>query len=140
MTGLCGSTRLETTLGAASLIFRKSKMAKRKAKPKPQKIDGLSPGDVEKIRKAIRQVWSWSYPRKLCIARCTGEDGFPQCEQCKERCPKIFVDHITRVGCVDAGFIERMFTPSMNLQGLCKRCHDAKTRLERKRGTVTEDK
>lgn len=101
-------------------------------KPKPEKIDGLSPQDIENIRKAIRRVWSWSTPRKLCIARCTAEDGFPFCEQCGETCPKIFVDHITRVGDVDAGFIDRLFTPSQNLQGLCKECHAVKTNQERK--------
>lgn len=107
----------------------------KKSKPKKQAVqrtDGLSAGDVEKIRKAIRQVWSWSYPRRLCIARCTDKDGFAKCEQCKQRCPKIFVDHIERVGDVDAGFISRLFCPSKDLQGLCKRCHQDKTNEERR--------
>lgn len=107
-------------------------MAKRKAKPKILKIDGLSPEDIAKIRKAIRQVWSWSHPRRLCIARCTDKDGFPKCEKCLERCPKVYVDHIERVGDVDSGFIKRLFVSSEGLQGLCRVCHAAKTNLERK--------
>lgn len=106
-------------------------MARKRVAKTVEKIDGLSPKDVEKIRKAIRQVWSWSYPRRLCIARATGKDGFPKCEQCKKKVPKVYPDHITPVGEVDSGFIERLFTPSKNLQAICKKCHDKKTREER---------
>lgn len=106
----------------------------RKTMPKNdvEKIDGLSPKDVEKIRRAIRQVWSWSWPRKLCIKRATGKDGFPRCEKCKRKVPKVYPDHITPVGDVDAGFISRLFCSSKKLQALCKKCHDRKTREERK--------
>lgn len=112
----------------------KKKRAKRLVKVKPERIDGLSPKDVEKIRKAIRQVWSWSYPRMLVIRRCLLPNGFSRCEnpKCKQRCPKVFVDHIQRVGDVDAGFLERLFCPSSELQGLCKKCHAVKTKQERK--------
>lgn len=97
-----------------------------------KKIDGLSPKDVEKIRRAIRQVWSWSHPRKLCIKRATGKDGFPRCEGCKKKVPKVYPDHIAPVGDVDEGFIARLFCASTKLQALCKKCHDRKTREERK--------
>lgn len=102
-------------------------------KTKHEKVDGLGPKDVERIRKAVRQVWSWSHARKLCVQRCTDAEGFAHCEnhKCKKKVPKIYPDHITAVGAVDAGFLERMFTPSKNLQGLCKKCHDRKTRQER---------
>jgi len=102
----------------------------KKEKPKP--IDGLSPKDVEKIRKAIRQVWSWSYPRRLCIQRATGKDGFARCEICKKKTPKVYVDHINKVGDVDAGFIKRLFCASKFLQAICKTCHNQKTKEERK--------
>lgn len=105
-------------------------------KTKEPKLDGLSPKDIENIRKAIRQVWHWSYPKKLVIQRCTGLDGFMKCEMCIKRVPKIFVDHIQAVGKVDSGFIRRLFCPSTKLQGLCKKCHDAKTREERKADKV----
>lgn len=107
------------------------KKVKKRSKKMVQKVDGLSPKNVEQIRKAIRQIWSWSTPRKLCIERATGKDGFPKCEQCKKKVPKVYPDHKIKVGEVDSGFLERMFTPSKNLQALCKPCHDKKTRLER---------
>jgi hypothetical protein len=100
-------------------------------KKKAEKIDGLSPKDKQKIRSAIRQVWHRSYARKLCIERCTDEEGFPTCEGCGKRVAKITVDHIVRCGELDGGFIERMFVPSSGLKALCKKCHDAKTKLER---------
>lgn len=101
---------------------------KEKAKP----IDGLSPKDVARIRTALRKVWSWSYPRRLVVLRCTGLDGFAYCEKCKKRAPKIFVDHIQNVGELDGGFIARLFVPSNRMQGLCKKCHAPKTQKERR--------
>lgn len=101
-------------------------------KKNDEKVDGLGPKDIARIRTALRQVWSWSYPRRLVVKRCLISDGFSKCEKCKQTCPKIYVDHIQNVGEVDAGYIERMWVPSTKLQGLCKRCHDAKTKWERK--------
>ncbi len=98
---------------------------------KPEPIDGLSPKDIERIRIAIRKVWSWSYPRKLCIKRATNEDGFGVCEVCKKIVPKVYVDHIIPVGQVDAGFIDRLFCPSSGLQSCCAKCHRLKTNHER---------
>lgn len=106
----------------------------KKRKPKAVKvppIDGLSAKDIKKIRSAIRKVWSWSYPRRLCIARATGPDGFVRCEKCKKKVPKIYPDHVKPVGDVDGGFITRLFVPSKQLQALCKKCHGKKTRQER---------
>lgn len=100
-------------------------------KSKSEKIDGLSPKDIEKIRRAIRQVWSWSYPRRVCIARATDKRGFFWCEECKLNVPKVYPDHIEAVGDVDAGFIARLFCSSNKLQALCKKCHARKTRQER---------
>lgn len=101
-------------------------------KAKKQKIDGLSSENVKRIRAAIRKVWEWSTPRKLCLARSVGSDGFPRCEKCKKRVPKVYADHLTPVGDVDAGFIDRLFCPSKFLQALCKKCHSVKTAAERK--------
>jgi len=103
----------------------------RKSKSALLKIDGLSPKDIERIRRAVRQVWSWSTPRRICIARATGKDGFATCEKCKTKVAKVYADHIDRVGDVDGGFIARMFRPSKFLQALCKKCHDKKTRDEK---------
>ena len=101
-------------------------------KSKLPAIDGLSPKDLVKLRAAIRQVWSWSTPRRLCIKRTTGADGFRYCEKCNKRAPNIFVDHITPAGeLLSDGYIERMWCPSIQLQALCKECHNAKTKEER---------
>ncbi len=102
-----------------------------KKKIKVPPIDGLNPKDIKNLRSAIRKVWHWSVPRKLCIKRATDKDGFGICEKCKKRVPKIFADHITNVGELDGGYIERMFRPSKFLQALCKKCHQLKTNEEK---------
>lgn len=101
------------------------------AKKKLQKIDGLGPFEIKKIRSALRQVWHRSYARALVVKRCTRKDGFQYCEKCNKKTPGVKVDHIVQVGDVDAHHIQRLFTPSQNLQGLCRECHRVKTRLER---------
>lgn len=102
-------------------------------KNKPEKVDGLSADDRKKLRSAIRQVWSWSYPRRLCVKRATDhETGFATCEQCGKTVAKIYPDHIKPVGELSDGYIERMFCPSSELQALCSKCHARKTREERK--------
>lgn len=103
-------------------------------KKKPEKIDGLSPDDIKKLRSAIRQVWSWSHARRLCVKRATDHTtGFATCEQCFAIVAKVFPDHITPCGELDGGYIERMFVPSSGLQALCKKCHAKKTRQERRK-------
>lgn len=101
---------------------------KQKVKP----FDGLGPYEIKKIRAAVRQVWYRSLARKLVVKRCTDKQGFFRCEKCSKRTPQLKVDHILKVGDVDSAFIRRMFVPSCDLQGLCKKCHDLKTRRERK--------
>lgn len=103
-------------------------MAKRQ---KLVKTDGLGPYEIKRIRSAVRQVWHRCHARALVVKRCTGKDGFPRCETCGKKTPVLKIDHIEAVGDVDAGFILRMFVPSKQLQGMCKKCHDAKTRSER---------
>jgi len=108
--------------------MRDKKKPKKKDAPK---VDGLSAKDIAKLRSACRIVWHRSYPRKLCVQRATGKDGFLRCEQCAKRVPKIHVDHKEPVGKVDGGFIKRLFCPSKNLTALCDKCHRAKTKQER---------
>ncbi len=101
---------------------------------KKQKIDGFGPDDSAKVRKALRQVWSWSYPRRLVKQRCLQPDGFSKCEKCGAIVANVVIDHIKNVGDVDEGFIKRLFVPSNELQGLCKKtCHDPKTKEEHTR-------
>jgi len=107
------------------------KMAKKRSRKVVEKVDGMSPKDRTRVRSAVRDVWRYSHPWKLVTQRCLLPSGFSKCEQCKKKCPKVFVDHIQRVGDVDDGFIKRMFVSSEFLQGLCKKCHDVKTKAER---------
>ena len=107
-------------------------MAKKK---KLEKFDGFGPIEKQKVRNAIRQVWQRSYARKLVVARCTGKDGFPRCEgkNCPNkgrRVPKVSIDHLVPAGELGPGFLERLFVPSSQMQGLCKECHRVKTNEE----------
>lgn len=95
-------------------------------------VDGLGPREIKAIRTALRLVWHRSHARKLVVQRCTGKDGFARCEKCKKRTPTLKVDHKTPCGDVDEGFIFRMWSPSRVLQGLCPKCHNEKTKAERK--------
>lgn len=104
---------------------------KRARKLKPAKTDGLGIHEIKKIRASLRQVWHRSYARRLCVDRCVGRGGFSYCEKCTKRAPKVLIDHIEKVGDVDDGFIARLFCPSTGLQGLCKKCHDLKTKQEK---------
>ncbi len=108
-------------------------MSKKPKKQKQEKIDGLGPDEIKKIRTAIRRVWAWSYARRLVVKRCLDpkDKEYSRCEKCKKRCPKIYVDHIVACGDVDEGYLTRTFVPSKLLQGMCKKCHDAKTKWER---------
>lgn len=103
-------------------------MAKKK---KDQPIDGMSSKDIKKLRAATRQVWSWSTPRKLCVARATDGEGFGRCEQCKAKTPKIYIDHVIPVGNLDSGYFKRLYVSSEGLQALCRKCHGAKTKAEK---------
>lgn len=104
-------------------------MAKRKT-TLVEKVDGLSPKDRQKIRNAVRQIWQRSYPRKLCVARALDKEGFPFCEKCKKRVPKVQIDHVTPFGDLLNGGIERLFCPSSKLKALCKDCHKKKTKQD----------
>jgi len=136
---------IERPYGTVSVLILEGKMGKIKKAPKSlvkkagkqKKIkltpfDGLGPYEVAKIRSALRQVWHRSKARKIVVTRCTDIEGYVFCECCYQRTPKILIDHITKCGNVDAGYISRLFIPSMGLQGMCKKCHDEKTKKEKK--------
>lgn len=106
---------------------------------KPVKVDGLGPEEVKRIRAAIRQVWHWSHAKRLVVKRCARQGGYAECEKCRELVPKVYIDHIEAVGALDAGFIARLFCPSTGLQGLCKECHNAKTKWERQMAALLDD-
>lgn len=93
--------------------------------------DGLTKKDIKKIRAAIRQIWHRSGVRKKVVKRASIGNDFFRCEKCSKRVPKICIDHIKKVGEIDGGFIERLFCASTNLQALCRKCHNLKTKEER---------
>lgn len=107
---------------------------KKKVKKKSRKLqptDGLGPKEIKNIRNALRLVWQRSHAWKLVKRRSTGTDGFYYCEKCHKRTPQLKVDHLNACGNVNGGYIKRLMVPSNKLQGLCKKCHDAKTKIER---------
>lgn len=102
------------------------------AKKKHPKTDGLGPREIAQIRSAVRLVWQRCHARALVVKRCLLPNGFSKCESCAGVVAKIKVDHIDKVGDVDEGFIARMFVSSKKLQGWCDKCHNEKTKQERK--------
>lgn len=105
-------------------------------KKKKEQVDAYTPETKAKVRSAIRQVWAFSYSRRLCVKRCTDADGFQVCEECGKRVPKIQVDHIVPVGDIEKGGIKRMFCPSKGLRGLCPACHRIKTKQDKEKGLI----
>jgi len=103
-------------------------------KKHPANDGGLSPREIAKLRSGIRMVWQrTSHARKLVQKRCLTPEGFSKCEGCGTVVAKVAIDHIVPCGAFNSGYIKRMFVSSKDLQGLCKTCHDAKTKKERKR-------
>ena len=94
--------------------------------------DGLGKREIAKIRSALRLVWSRCEARRLVVKRCTGSEGFFECEDCDERTPRICIDHVIPCGDVDGGYIARLFVSSSGLQALCPSCHKDKTNAEKK--------
>ena len=103
-------------------------------KTKLEKVDGLGPNEIRKLKIVIRQVWAWSHARMLVIKRCSLPGGYYRCEnqKCKKRKhPKIYVDHIEPIGTFHPEtYILRSFVPSDRLQGLCHDCHKIKTKAD----------
>ena len=100
---------------------------------KNQPTDGLGPYEIAKLRSACRLVWQRSLARREAQKRAKLPNDFWKCDGCEAVVPRIFVDHIDAVGDVMGyGYFERLFCHSSRLQALCKACHDAKTKAERK--------
>ena len=103
----------------------------------PQSYLGLPPGAIneataERLRKVIREVWHQrSWQKRAALARATDGEGFLWCEQCRQKVPKVHVDHIVKVDQPDASFLQRLFIEPGELQVLCVGCHALKTWGER---------
>jgi 5-methylcytosine-specific restriction endonuclease McrA len=99
------------------------------------------------IRSALRQKSRWWKPITECKLQAkraykgtNKRQKFEyQCAECKSWFPEkqINVDHIKPAGSLNCaqdlpGFVERLFCEQENLQVLCEKCHDVKTKLEKK--------
>jgi 5-methylcytosine-specific restriction endonuclease McrA len=99
------------------------------------------------IRSALRQKSRWWKPITECKLKAkrtykgtNKRQKFEyQCANCKNWFPEkqINVDHIKPAGSLNCaqdlpGFVERLFCEQENLQVLCEKCHDVKTKLEKK--------
>lgn len=106
---------------------------KKRAKKAERNFDGFGPFLIMRSRQVLRELWQRSsQARKIVVKRCELAGGYSRCELCKKKVPKVFIDHIERVGDLDAGFFKRLFCSSKGLQGLCEKCHSRKTAQERK--------
>ena len=98
------------------------------------------------IRSALRQKSRWWKPIVQCKMAARRDYKGPlkrqkfeyQCNHCKQWFPekKINIDHIIPAGSLNCAadlgpFVERLFCEVDNLQCLCEKCHDVKTKAEK---------
>ncbi len=110
-----------------------SKAKKAKTKKELKLDGGIGPIETQLIRQAMRLVWQRaSKARAIVKERCLVDKECSKCEECGEVVGKIYVDHIVAVGDLDEGYLKRLWCSSKEMQGICKKCHDEKTKEERK--------
>ena len=98
------------------------------------------------IRSALRQKSRWWKPISVCKLNARRLYKGPNkrqkfeylCAHCDKWFPekKINIDHICPAGSLNCaqdlpGFVERLFCEVDNLQCLCEKCHDVKTKSEK---------
>lgn len=103
------------------------------------------------IRSALRQKSRWWKPILQCKLAARRAYKGPnkrqkfeyQCAICEKwfQEKKINVDHIVPAGSLNCaadlpGFVERLFCEKDNLQVLCEKCHDEKTKTEKSKQTT----
>ena len=100
------------------------------------------------IRSTLRQKSRWWKPITQCKLEARRPYKGPnkrqkfeyECNNCHRWFPEksINVDHIIGAGSLNCGadlpgFVDRLFCEQDNLQVLCEKCHDAKTKLEKQK-------
>lgn len=122
-------------------------MAKRATVPKPRNSGTMTESAFWSfIRSGLRQKSRWWKPITECKAKAKRAYKGPlkrqkfeyQCNHCKGWFAEknINVDHIVPAGTLTCaadlpGFVERLFCEVDNLQVLCEKCHDIKTKSEK---------
>lgn len=125
----------------AKEIKEKISKAQKARTKQEQKLDG-GIGKIEKasIRIAMRQLWQrTSKARAICKKRAFIEKGMYKCEVCGDIVGDIKVDHNVEVGDLDGGYLERLWCSSSELTAMCAKCHNEKTKEERKRAKLKKD-
>lgn len=125
----------------AKAVKEKLSKAQRAKIKREQRVDG-GIGSIEKaaIRSAIRLVWQrTSKAREICKKRAFIEKGMYRCEICSDVVGDIKIDHNVEVGDLDSGYLERLWCPSSELTAMCAKCHNEKTKEERKRAKLKKD-
>ena len=131
---------------------RKKKKSSKPRVPKPRNAGTMTESAFWSfIRSALRQKSRWWKPILQCKLASRRAYKGPnkrqkfeyQCATCKQwfQEKKINVDHIHPAGSLNCaadlpGFEERLFCEQDNLQVLCEKCHDVKTKIE-KNGKTT---
>lgn len=88
----------------------------------------------QKLKNAIRKVWSFSPHRRACLKAAYNVDTDDwTCVICKRRTERASADHIRAVGLAKDWneFIQMMFFGE--LQCTCKQCHKEKSKLDVKK-------
>ena len=100
------------------------------------------------IRSTLRQKSRWWKPITQCKLEARRPYKGPnkrqkfeyECNNCHRWFPEksINIDHIVGAGSLNCGadlpgFVDRLFCEQDNLQVLCEKCHDAKTKLEKQK-------
>ena len=127
-------------------------MRKKSAPKKPRVAKPRNAGTMTEsafwsfIRSALRQKSRFWKPILQCKLKARRPYKGPnkrqkfeyQCNNCERwfQEKKINVDHIRPAGSLNCaqdlpGFVERLFCEVDNLQVLCEKCHDEKTKLEK---------
>lgn len=118
----------------AKVIKPKESKAQKARTKQEQKLDG-GIGKIETafIRNSMRQLWQRvSKARAIAKKRCFVEKGMYKCEICEDIVGDIKIDHQIAVGDLDSGYLERLWCSSDKLTAMCPRCHNEKTKQERK--------
>lgn len=93
------------------------------------------------VKSALRRIWSRSKQRQSALKAARISYGLYTCEECTfpHKRKDIEVDHIVPVGrfvTFDL-YIERLFCDTKGLRVLCKPCHKAKTKIDKKKMSIT---